>query len=108
MGSMHLRQARSQHQLNPPSLARHPLPCNATTACNPPKPTRARPTAAAGARVEFPEGEDPAHYDLRIIECSYDPGAACWRFMRERRDKDTPNAQHVYESVARSIQARAC
>ena len=24
-------------------------------------------------------------------------------FMRERRDKDTPNATHVYESVARSI-----
>lgn len=27
-----------------------------------------------------------------------------WRYMRERRDKDTPNAWHVYESVSRSIQ----
>jgi hypothetical protein len=27
-----------------------------------------------------------------------------WRFMRERKDKDTPNAFHVYESVSRSIE----
>jgi hypothetical protein len=38
-------------------------------------------------------------------------GACCslnlqaWRFMRERKDKDTPNAFHVYESVSRSIEA---
>lgn len=60
--------------------------------------------ALPGAKVEFPEGEDPALYDMRIIECSYDPEKDTWVFMRERKDKDTPNAQHVYESVSRSIQ----
>ena len=112
--------------------------------------------------VEFPEGEDPSLYDMRIIECSYnaDSGVRCaaavagrvawlpagsadgttaclhrlaspdgtsraaalpspplpsaplhppaqvWLFMRERKDKDTPNATHVYESVARSIKVQ--
>ncbi|EFN54818.1 hypothetical protein CHLNCDRAFT_24090 [Chlorella variabilis] len=61
--------------------------------------------ALPGARVEFPEGEDAAMYDMRIIECSYDADAKVWRFMRERKDKDAANAFHVYESVARSIEA---
>lgn len=52
----------------------------------------------------FPPGEDPTHYHLKVIECSWLPEARVWEFMRERRDKDTPNAYHVYESVARSIQ----
>lgn len=33
------------------------------------------------------------------------PAQQVWRFMRERKDKDAANAFHVYESVARSIEA---
>ncbi|KAL4857277.1 mRNA-capping enzyme [Chlorella vulgaris] len=54
--------------------------------------------ALPGAKVEFPEGESPEMYDMRIIECSYDPETQVWRFMRERKDKDSANAFHVYES----------
>lgn len=57
-----------------------------------------------GAAINFPEGEDPARYHMRIVEASYDAERARWVYMRERRDKPTPNAYHVYESVARSIQ----
>ncbi|PSC72146.1 mRNA-capping enzyme isoform X1 [Micractinium conductrix] len=60
--------------------------------------------ALPGAQVEFPEGEDPELYDMRIIECSYDPQKQVWLYMRERKDKETPNAMHVYESVVRSIE----
>lgn len=59
--------------------------------------------ALPGAVVLFPEGEDINKYDLRIIECCWDGEHQAWKFMRERRDKDTPNAYHVYESVAQSI-----
>lgn len=40
----------------------------------------------------------------RIIECSFDGHSKTWIFMRERKDKETPNAYHVYEKVMRSIQ----
>ena len=59
-----------------------------------------------GATVLFPEGTDPAPLDFRIVECSWDGDAGAWVFMRERRDKTTPNAYHVYESVVQSIKVR--
>ncbi|KAL6780541.1 MRCE1 [Auxenochlorella protothecoides x Auxenochlorella symbiontica] len=57
-----------------------------------------------GATIAFPGGEDPAALHQRIVEAAYDAEAGSWVYMRERRDKPTPNAYHVYESVARSIQ----
>lgn len=57
-----------------------------------------------GATIVFPEGEEPEIFHQRIVEASFDAERGVWVFMRERRDKATPNAYHVYESVARSIQ----
>lgn len=37
-----------------------------------------QPASAADARVVFPESEDPAMYDMRIIECSYDAENQVW------------------------------
>jgi len=56
-----------------------------------------------GARVVFPDDEDPASYYNKIIECRYNQEDGVWEFMRERREKDTPNAYHVYEKVLKSI-----
>lgn len=39
-----------------------------------------------------------------MIECSWSPEEQAWIYMRERRDKDTPNAYHVYEKVVQSIE----
>jgi mRNA-capping enzyme len=61
--------------------------------------------ALPGARVEFPDGQDPADYDQKVVECSYDKDRDAWLFLRCRTDKETPNAWHVYESVQRSIEA---
>lgn len=52
----------------------------------------------------FPEGETPESYIGRIIECTYDPNSKNWVFMRERKDKNDPNAFHVYLKVFRSIE----
>ena len=49
------------------------LACFSHSACPPCLPVP--PPRCAGARVEFPEGEDASMYDMRIIECSYDPAA---------------------------------
>lgn len=35
----------------------------------------------------------------KIIECSWNPEENQWEFMRIRKDKETPNARHVYEKV---------
>ena len=56
-----------------------------------------------GAKIVFPEGEDAQQYINRVIECSWDAEKEAWVYMRERRDKDTPNAYHVYEKVVQSI-----
>lgn len=29
---------------------------------------------------------------------------SCWEFMRERTDKNLPNAEHVFRSVVKSIE----
>lgn len=52
----------------------------------------------------FPEGDDALMYANRVIECSWSPEEQAWVYMRERRDKDTPNAYHVYEKVVHSIE----
>ena len=57
----------------------------------------------ADAKVIFPGGENPASYDKKIIECSWDPQQQAWSFMRQRTDKTLPNAVHVYELVVASI-----
>lgn len=55
------------------------------------------------AVVTFPGGVDPHALHHAIVECSWDAEAQTWVYMRERRDKHTPNAYHVYESVEASI-----
>ncbi len=56
----------------------------------------------AGAMVTFPD-KDAAQHNSQIIECSWDAKNKSWTYMRERRDKATPNAWHVYEKVLQSI-----
>jgi hypothetical protein len=56
----------------------------------------------AGATVTFPD-KDAAQHNGQIIECSWDAKNESWTYMRERRDKATPNAWHVYEKVLQSI-----
>ena len=46
---------------------------------------------------------DPAEMDGHIIECTFDSETKTWLYLRERKDKDTPNAYHVFEKVMRSI-----
>lgn len=52
----------------------------------------------------FPEGESAEDYIGRIIECSYDASTKTWVFMRERKDKNDPNAFRVYLKVFKSIE----
>ena len=43
------------------------------------------------------------HHNGEVIECSWDAKQESWMYMRDRRDKKTPNAWHVYEKVLQSI-----
>ncbi|CAM6129287.1 unnamed protein product [Calypogeia fissa] len=56
-----------------------------------------------GAVVTFPEDQDPSTMVGKIIECSWNPEEKQWEFMRIRKDKETPNAWHVYEKVMGSL-----
>lgn len=51
----------------------------------------------------FPDKEGTFQHNGGIIECSWDAKEEAWVYMRERRDKKTPNAWHVYEKVLQSI-----
>ncbi|GMH34397.1 hypothetical protein BSKO_02231 [Bryopsis sp. KO-2023] len=53
-------------------------------------------------KIEFPNN-DGHRFDGKIVECSYDAKASKWIFLRERFDKSTPNAFHVYQKVLNSI-----
>lgn len=64
--------------------------------------TKTGEVAIPGAKVTFPD-KDAAQHDGQIIECSWDAKHESWTYMRERRDKATPNAWHVYEKVLQSI-----
>ncbi|OAE31821.1 hypothetical protein AXG93_1838s1310 [Marchantia polymorpha subsp. ruderalis] len=57
-----------------------------------------------GAHVTFPDDQDVSLMNGKIIECSWNPEENQWEFMRIRKDKETPNARHVYEKVMSSIQ----
>lgn len=39
-----------------------------------------------------------------VIECTWNREQQCWKFLRDRKDKETPNAYHVYEKVMKSIE----
>ncbi|GFR49356.1 hypothetical protein Agub_g11382, partial [Astrephomene gubernaculifera] len=54
-------------------------------------------------RVEFPPDVDPLTYEGRLVECTFDRGRGVWLFMRERKDKDTPNGDRVYHRIKESI-----
>ena len=56
-----------------------------------------------GAVLTFREEEDPRRLEGRIVECTWDGEAGAWIFLRERTDKNAPNAYHVYEKVMQSI-----
>ena len=62
------------------------------------------PACCAGAQLQVREGLELHELENQIIECSFDSEAKSWVFMRVRKDKETPNAFHVYEKVLRSIQ----
>lgn len=51
----------------------------------------------------FPDKENAKLHNGEIIECSWDAKQEAWTYMRDRRDKKTPNAWHVYEKVLQSI-----
>jgi hypothetical protein len=56
----------------------------------------------AGAKIVPGHDMQPQHllhYNGKIVECCWDFDNHAWVFHRERTDKDTPNAYHVYESV---------
>jgi len=53
--------------------------------------------------VAFGEDADPRQLEGRIVECTWDAATGTWAFLRERTDKNTPNAYHVYEKVMQSI-----
>lgn len=50
--------------------------------------------------MEFPPDVDPLTYDGKLAECTFDRARGVWLFMRERRDKDTPNGSRVYLKVS--------
>ncbi|GIM08149.1 hypothetical protein Vretimale_12219 [Volvox reticuliferus] len=54
-------------------------------------------------QVEFPPEVDPITYDGKLVECTLDCNRGVWMFMRERKDKDTPNASRVYLRIKESI-----
>lgn len=53
--------------------------------------------------MTFPDKEDAKLHNGEIIECSWNAKQEAWTYMRDRRDKKTPNAWHVYEKVLQSI-----
>ena len=48
-------------------------------------------------------GMDLEEMNGRIIECSFNKETDTWVYMRERKDKDLPNAFHVFLKVQQSI-----
>ncbi|GAQ88422.1 mRNA capping enzyme family protein [Klebsormidium nitens] len=56
-----------------------------------------------GATVHFADGEDPASFHDKIIECARGTEPGSWSYMRVRTDKSHPNAYAVYLKVLNSI-----
>lgn len=65
---------------------------------------KSRKRKLEGARVNFPDGEDPSSFSGKIIECSWNGDEGTWQYMRIRADKATPNGWHTYLKVMRSIE----
>eukprot|EP00958_Prasinococcus_capsulatus_P023274 scaffold3423_cov379-Prasinococcus_capsulatus_cf.AAC.2 len=63
-----------------------------------------RSIPGAVCKIRFDGGESVNAYEDKIVECSWDPAERTWVFMRDRPDKDTPNALSVYHKVMQSIQ----
>ena len=57
----------------------------------------------AGAKIVIDEDEAQRLVDT-VIECSWNAELQSWVYMRDRKDKETPNAYHVYEKVVKSIE----
>ena len=57
----------------------------------------------AGAKIDMDDEAAQRLVDT-VIECTWDKDQEVWRFLRERKDKDFPNAVHVYEKVMKSIE----
>ena len=56
----------------------------------------------AGAKITIDEGLAVQWLDT-VIECTWNKEQQTWKFLRDRKDKETPNAYHVYEKVMKSI-----
>ncbi|CAN8237588.1 unnamed protein product [Cochlearia groenlandica] len=56
-----------------------------------------------GYSVEFRDGSDPASYNGKIVECSWDKEKKVWVSMRIRVDKSTPNDIKTARKVIKSI-----
>lgn len=65
---------------------------------------KSRKRKLEGARVNFPDGEDPSSFSGKIIECSWNGDEGTWQYMRIRADKAAPNGWHTYLKVMRSIE----
>ena len=39
----------------------------------------------------------------KVIECAWNSDEGVWEYMRERTDKDHPNAWHTYEKVCCTV-----
>jgi mRNA-capping enzyme len=55
-----------------------------------------------GAKIAIEE-ELALHWLDTVIECTWNKEQQTWKFLRDRKDKETPNAYHVYEKVMKSI-----
>eukprot|EP00271_Cylindrocystis_brebissonii_P018745 TRINITY_DN5443_c1_g1_i1.p1 TRINITY_DN5443_c1_g1~~TRINITY_DN5443_c1_g1_i1.p1 ORF type:complete len:787 (-),score=173.00 TRINITY_DN5443_c1_g1_i1:153-2513(-) len=65
---------------------------------------RGKPFLIEGAKVIFPEGEDPSRMVKKVIECSCnDVEKNEWAFMKIRHDKPFANALNTYKKVLASI-----
>ena len=57
----------------------------------------------AGAKIIIDDGDAKQWLDT-VIECTWNGEQQSWKFLRDRKDKETPNAFHVYEKVMKSIE----
>ena len=62
-----------------------------------------RKPGCAGAKIII-DDEDAQQWLDSVIECTWNGDQQSWKFLRDRKDKDYPNAFHVYEKVMKSIE----
>lgn len=58
---------------------------------------------SAGAKIDIADQLAVQWLDT-VVECTWNKEQQTWKFLRDRKDKETPNAYHVYEKVMKSIE----